>query len=96
MNKKTMALTKEQYTTIIDTMRSGFLDYKPNNRIATALILEANLGIRVSDITELTLNKIVKDGDRYRLDLTEQKTNKKRVFTVPNELYQFIKEFLNE
>ena len=78
MNKKTMALTKEQYTTIIDTMRNGFLDYKPNNRIATALILEANLGIRVSDITELTLNKIVKDGDRYRLDLTEQKTNKKR------------------
>ena len=77
MNKKTMALTKEQYTTIIDTMRNGFLDYKPNNRIATALILEANLGIRVSDITELTLNKIVKDGDRYRLDLTEQKTNTK-------------------
>lgn len=93
MNKKTIALTKEQYKEIIETMRTGFLDYKPNNRIATALILESNLGIRISDIVNLTLNKIVKDGDRYRLDLTEQKTNKKRVFTVPNELYQFIKQY---
>lgn len=93
MNKKTIALTKEQYTNIIDTMRNGFLSYKGNDRIATALILEANLGIRVSDITELTLNKIVKDGDRYRLDLTEQKTQKKRVFTVPNELYNYIKQY---
>ena len=93
MNKKTIALTKEQYTNIINTMRNGFLSYKGNDRIATALILEANLGIRVSDITELTLNKIVKDGDRYRLDLTEQKTQKKRVFTVPNELYNYIKQY---
>lgn len=93
MNKKTVALTKEQYKEIIETMRAGFLDYKPNNRIATALILESNLGIRISDIVNLTLNKIVKDGDRYRLDLTEQKTQKKRVFTVPNELYQFIKQY---
>ena len=93
MNKKTIALTKEQYKEIIDTMRNGFLDYKPNTRIATALILEANLGIRISDITELTLNKIVKDGERYRLDLTEQKTKKKRVFTVPVELYQYIKQY---
>lgn len=93
MNKKTIALTKEQYTNIIDTMRNGFLSYKGNDRIATALILEANLGIRISDITELTLNKIVKDGDRYRLDLTEQKTKKKRVFTVPNELYNYIKQY---
>lgn len=93
MNKKTKALTKEQYTTIIDTMRNGFLDYRPNNRIATALILEANLGIRVSDITELTLNKIVKDGDRFRLDLIEQKTGKQRTFTVPKELYNFIKQY---
>lgn len=93
MNKKTIALTKEQYTEIIGTMRNGFLDYRPNNRIATALMLEGNLGIRISDITELKLNNIVKDGDRYRLDLTEQKTGKKRVFTVPNELYQYIKQY---
>ena len=93
MNKKTVALTKEQYTEIIETIKSGFLVSKPNNRIATALVLEANLGIRISDILKLKLNDIVKDGDRYRLDITEQKTGKKRVFTVPAEIYNYIKQY---
>lgn len=93
MNKKTLALTKEQYTEIISTMRIGFSDHRPNNKIATALVLEANLGLRVSDIVQLRLNDIVKDGDRYRLDITEQKTQKKRVFTVPKEIYNYIKQY---
>lgn len=93
MNKKTLALTKEQYTEIINTMRTGFSDHRPNNKIATALVLEANLGLRVSDIVQLRLNDIVKDGDRYRLDITEQKTQKKRVFTVPTEIYNYIKQY---
>lgn len=93
MNKKTLALTKEQYTEIISTMRTGFSDHRPNNKIATALVLEANLGLRVSDIVQLRLNDIVKDGDRYRLDITEQKTQKKRVFTVPKEIYNYIKQY---
>lgn len=93
MNKKTVALTKEQYTEIIDTMRNGFLEHRPNNKIATALVLEANLGLRISDIIKLKLNDIVKDGDRWRLDITEQKTTKPRTFTVPNELYNYIKQY---
>lgn len=93
MNKKTIALTKEQYTDIIDTMRSGFSGFRANNRVATALILEANLGIRVSDIINLKLNDIVKDGERFRLDITEEKTEKKRTFTVPTELYNYIKQY---
>lgn len=93
MNKKTLALTKEQYTEIINTMRTGFSDHRPNNKIATALVLEANLGLRVSDIVQLRLNDIVKDGDRYRLDITEQKTQKKRIFTVPKEIYNYIKQY---
>ena len=55
MNKKTIALTEEQYGKIIKIIRSGFICkdghmVKPNNRIATALSLEANLGLRISDI----------------------------------------------
>lgn len=92
-NKKTKALSQEQYNEIIDTIRNGFLDSRPNNRVATALVLEANLGIRVSDIVNLKLNDIVKDGDRYRLDITEQKTGKSREFTVPKELYNYIKQY---
>lgn len=93
MNKKTVALSREQYNEIIDTLRTGFSGCRPNNRIATALVLEANLGLRISDIIHLKLNDIVKDGDRYRLDITEQKTGKKRTFTVPIEIYSYIQQY---
>ena len=96
MNKITVALTLEQYKEIISTMRTGFTGCRPNNRIATALMLEANLGLRISDILKLRLNDIVKDGDRYRLAITEQKTGKTRNFTVPMALYQFIKLYCLE
>lgn len=91
MNKKTIALTTEQYKEIISTMKTGFCGCRPNERIATALMLEANLGLRISDIVKLRLADIVKDGERYRLSITEQKTGKERVFTVPLALYQFIR-----
>ena len=61
MNKKTIALTTEQYKTIIATMKQGFSGSRPNERIATALILEANLGLRISDIVKLRLADIVHD-----------------------------------
>ena len=55
MNKKTTALTTEQYIEIITTMKEGFCGCRPNERIATALVLEANLGLRISDILRLRL-----------------------------------------
>lgn len=101
MNKKTVALTAEQYEKIIKTMMSGFADadqniVKPNKRIATALTLEANLGLRIGDILKLRLSDIVCDGDRYRLDIVEQKTGKKREFTVPIEIYVYIQNYALE
>ena len=91
MNKKTLSLTTHQYKEIIQAMKSGFCGCRPNDRIATVLMLEANLGLRISDILKLRLSDIVKDGERYRLSITEQKTGKARVFTVPLALYQFIR-----
>lgn len=91
MNKKTIALTIDQYNEIIDTMRNGFTGCRANSRIATALVLEANLGLRISDILKLRLKDIIKDGNRYRLDIIEQKTGKERNFTVPTEIYNYIK-----
>ena len=90
-NKRTVALTVEQYKNIIQTMKEGFSGCRPNHRIATALMLEANLGLRISDILRLRLCDIVKDGERYRLSIIEQKTGKARVFTVPIALFQFIR-----
>lgn len=97
-NKKTLALTTEQYKEIIQTMQQGFTGadgkvFKPNQRIATALVLQANLGLRIGDVVQLRLNSFVKDGDRYRLDLVEEKTGKTRTFTVPMEIYSYIKNY---
>ncbi len=93
MNKKTTALTTEQYTTIIETMKQGFTGFYPNERIATALVVEGNLGLRISDILRLRLCDIVRDGDRYRLAIVEQKTGKERVFTVPLVIQQYLENY---
>ena len=93
MNKKTTALTTEQYKEIIQTMKEGFCGCRPNERIATALVLEGNLGLRISDILKLRPADIVRDGDRYRLEITEQKTGKRRVFTVPLVIQQYIENY---
>lgn len=100
MNKRTKAVDEETYKRILAVMKEGFtytgVDYKPNERIATVLILEYNLGLRVGDILNLTVDSFVKDGNRYRLDIYEQKTGKYRNFTVPDEVYQFIRDYAYE
>lgn len=97
MNKRTVALTEQQYIDIITAVKSGFChagrEYKSNERIATALTLEANLGMRISDILHLHYCDIIKDGDRYRLNISEIKTGKERVFTVPEEIRSFINDY---
>lgn len=93
MNKKTKALTTEQYKEIIQTMKEGFCGCRPNERVATALVLEGNLGLRISDIVKLRFCDIVLDGDRYRLEIVEQKTGKSRVFTVPLVIQQYIENY---
>ena len=97
MNKRTITLTDQQYIDIITAIRDGFYhdnrEYKPNDRIATALTLEANLGMRISDILNLHFCDIIKDGDRYRLNITEIKTGKERIFTVPAEIREYIDQY---
>ncbi len=95
-NKTTVALSREQFEEIIETMKTGGVGFKKNERIATALVLEANLGLRIEDILNLRLADIISDGDRYRLNIIEQKTGKKRTFTVPLPLYQYIKLYTME
>ena len=68
------------------------LSFKNVSRILV-VVLEGNLGLRISDILSLRLSDIVKDGDRYRLEITEQKTKKKRVFTIPLVIQQYIENY---
>lgn len=97
MNKKTITLTDQQYIDIVTAIKSGFChagrEYQPNDRIATALTLEANLGMRISDILHLHFCDIIRDGDRYRLNISEIKTGKERVFTVPEETLEFVDQY---
>ncbi|WOO35662.1 hypothetical protein R2R35_17925 [Anaerocolumna sp. AGMB13020] len=100
MNKRTRAIDTDTYKLIIATMKTGFeydgVVYKPNERIVTVLVLEYNLGLRVGDILNLTMESFVKDGSRYRLDIHEQKTGKYRNFTVPVDIYSYIRDYAYE
>ena len=99
-NKKCLALTDEEYEKCIQLIRSGFelngVHIKPNDRIATICIIQSCLGLRLGDILKLRMSSFVKDGNRYRLDIREQKTNKERVFSVPVEVYSFIQDYAIE
>lgn len=97
-NKKTRAITREEFEKIISTIRIGFTlpngdRVRPNERVATALTLQANLGLRIGDIVHLRLADIILEGGRYHLDIVEQKTGKARNFTVPTEVYIYLQNY---
>lgn len=100
MNYKCRSLTTDEFRRIITAIKTGFVHdgirVHPNERIATILTVEANLGIRISDVLALHLSDIVKDGDRYRLSITEIKTGKPRNFTVPLEIYNYLQTYAYE
>lgn len=89
----TVALTDEQYEEIITTMKEGGITFRPNPRIAAALVVEATLGLRIGDVLELKLSDIVRDGGRYRLDIVEKKTGKTRHFTVKPDIYCYLRDY---
>ena len=95
-NKTTVALTEEEYREIITTMLKGGTGFRPNVRIATILTLEGNLGLRIEDVLNLHFSYIIRDGKRYRLDIVEQKTGKKRTFTVPYQIHQYLADYCIE
>lgn len=97
-NKKTRAVSKEEFEKLISIIREGFTlstgeHYKPNERIAVALTLQANLGLRIGDVLHLRLADIVLENGRYHLDIVEQKTGKCRTFTVPPEVYIYLQNY---
>lgn len=100
-NKRTRAIDKQEFELIITTITQGFITgtgqkIRPNVRIATALVLEANLGLRIGDIVKLKLSDIVFESGRYHLDIIEEKTKEKRTFTVPNEVYTYLQSYALE
>ena len=94
---ETRAVTDEAYKDIIKAARNGYthngITHRPNRQLATILVLEANLGCRIGDIINLTTESIIKDGDFWKLNIIEEKTEKKRSFIVPKELKAFIDQY---
>lgn len=89
------AITSEEYKSIIANLRSGYTDnngipHKPNNQIADILVLETNLGCRIGDIIALKHTDFVCDNGTWKINIVEEKTDKKRVFIIPNKLKKFI------
>ena len=97
MGKETRGINEQEYREIILVMREGRPGFfRGNHRAAMALVLEANLGIRISDIVKLRLCDIIRDGDRWRLSIVEQKTGKARWFTVPDPVRANIVDYCYE
>ncbi|NYB73778.1 tyrosine-type recombinase/integrase [Sedimentibacter hydroxybenzoicus DSM 7310] len=100
-NKKTRAIDKQEFELIISTIQKGFITntgqrIRPNVRVAATLCCEANLGLRIGDIVKLKLSDIVYESGRYHLDIIEEKTRKKRTFTVPHEIYTYLQGYALE
>jgi integrase len=98
MNYTTLATTAEQFAAITGALEAGFTDRagvqrKPNTRAAFALKLEKVTGCRIGDVVRLCLNDFVKDGRLYRLDIREEKTGKRRTFTVSEGVYRSIADY---
>lgn len=96
MNKTTRAITDAEYELIITTIRNGYSTHRPNARTAAVLVLEANTGMRIGDIMQMKFKNIVKDGKRYRLDITEEKTGKKRTFTIHPDIREFVSDYCRQ
>ena len=93
----TTALTEQDYDRLVKTIRNGYthngIKHRPNNQIATILVLEGNLGCRIGDIIALTTDSFIQDGGIWKLNITEEKTGKKRYFIVPQAVKDFIDHY---
>lgn len=92
--KTTKACTSEQYKELIETLYEGIGDsILPNPRIATALVVEANTGLRIGDVLSLNRSSFVQTANGHRFNIIEEKTGKTRTFTVQKQVYDFLMEY---
>ena len=102
---KTRPITVEEFTEIITAIKEGFVykeagkdkKFRVNDRMAFALQLQANLGIRIGDVLALTPNSFKLNGrGGYMIDIIEEKTGKPRNFDVPSVVYDAVQSYAEE
>ena len=93
----TRTIDDAEYERLVKIIRIGYtykgIKHRPNDQVATILVLEGNLGCRIGDIVALRTDSFVLDGGIWKLDITEQKTGKKRNFIVPKPVKDFIDRY---
>lgn len=110
MAVKTRPITLEEYNMILDKMCSTFaytvVDkdgktkeklFRANFKVAYALQLQANLGLRIGDVLKLKLNDFIPSGrGDFKLSVVEQKTGKEKEVVINDNLYNNIKLYTLE
>ncbi|MCP2719006.1 tyrosine-type recombinase/integrase, partial [Clostridioides difficile] len=94
----TRPLEVEEYNQIIKLLDTGFTYistdgkekiFRPNIKVKLALILEANLGLRISDILRLKVKNFKND----KLEIEEKKTNKLQYRDINSAITNLIKDY---
>ena len=67
MNKRSRCIDEDTFKLIVSMIRAGYTNNdgvvrQLNERFATVLTIEYNLGIRIGDVLELHMCNLVKDG----------------------------------
>ena len=93
----TRPLEKEEYKKIMELLESGFTyteegkekTFRPNQQIALALSLQANLGLRIGDVLSLKVSNF--KGNK--LEVREDKTDKLQYREVNPTIVNIIKDY---
>lgn len=93
----TRAIDNTEYEKLVKIIRIGYtyngVKHRPNDQIATILVLEGNLGCRIGDIIALRTDSFILDGGIWKINIMEQKTGKQRCFIVPKPVKDFIDHY---
>ena len=93
----TRPLEVNEYKKIIELLNNGFTytegdkdkSFRPNQQIAIALTLQANLGLRIGDVLELRVSSF--KGDK--LEIREDKTDKLQYRAINPSITNLVKDY---
>lgn len=97
----THSATSDIYHDVVMTLRRGFYGrdgklHRPSPQTAAIIVTQANIGVRIGDLLSLHLADIVREGNFWRLNISEEKTGKQRPYPVPDPVYKFLASYCAE
>lgn len=110
MAVKTRPISVEEYNLILNKLCSTFTYtvenkdgeieeklFRASHKVAFALELQANLGLRIGDVLDLTLDSFISNGKGgYKIYVKEGKTGKIKDVEIDSNIYKEIKIYALE